>query len=39
MCPRSGARSDSAFGAYFRRMRAGLGAQQAIVATITKLCS
>jgi hypothetical protein len=31
------ARSDSAFGAYFRRMRARLGPQQAIVATAYKI--
>jgi transposase len=31
------ARSDSAFGAYFRRMRAKLGPQQAIVATAHKI--
>ncbi len=31
------ARSDSAFGAYFRRMRAKLGPEQATVATAHKL--
>jgi len=37
MAAQSVARTDTAFGAYFRRMRAKLGPQQAIVATAYKI--